>query len=138
MQFQKKCGLILRPSQFCWCQHFFCKDIIVNFFSRFFFLFFFIFDVSLVKFSYQSKFQFNIISGSEIMTIYFSKGLTRNPEMGNTPSEFFPISGDWSKLGIANLGWMFLINFYEKLQYSRVTDFTVSELLRQNQQREGL
>ena len=41
--------------------------------------------VSLVKFSYWSKFHVNIITGSGIMTIFFCKGLTRNPEIGNTP-----------------------------------------------------
>ena len=40
--------------------------------------------VSLVKFSYWSKFHVNIITGSEIMTIFCYKGLTRNPEIGNT------------------------------------------------------
>ena len=40
--------------------------------------------LSLVKFSYWSKFQVNIITGSGIMTIFFHKGLTRNPEIGNT------------------------------------------------------
>ena len=40
--------------------------------------------VSLVKFSYWSKFHVNIITGSRIMTIFFYKGLTRNPEIGNT------------------------------------------------------
>ena len=40
---------------------------------------------SLVKFSYLSKFHVNIITSSGIMTIFFYKGLTRNPEIGNTP-----------------------------------------------------
>ena len=40
--------------------------------------------VSLVRFSYWSKFHVNIITGSGIMTIFFYKGLTRNPEIGNT------------------------------------------------------
>ena len=40
--------------------------------------------VSLVKFSYWNKFHVNIITGSGIMTILFYKGLTRNPEIGNT------------------------------------------------------
>ena len=41
--------------------------------------------VSLIKFSYWSRFHVNIITGSGIMTIFFYKGLTRNPEIGNTP-----------------------------------------------------
>ena len=41
------------------------------------------FDV--VLFSYWPKFHVNVISGSGIMTIFFYKGLTINPEIGNTP-----------------------------------------------------
>ena len=54
----------------------FRHDVNVNFFWRF---------VSLVKFSYWSKFHVNIMTGSGIMTIFLCKGLTRNPEIGNTP-----------------------------------------------------
>ena len=39
--------------------------------------------VHLIKFSYWSKFHVNIISGSGVMTIFFYKGLTRNPKIGN-------------------------------------------------------
>ena len=46
--------------------------------------------VSLVKFSYWAKFHVNIITGSRIMTIFFSKGLTRNPEIGSTHVWVFP------------------------------------------------
>ena len=52
------------------------------------------------------------------------------------PSEFCPISGDWGNLAIPNLARMSLIK-YRILQNARVTAFTVSELLRKNQQREG-
>ena len=41
-------------------------------------------SVSPVKFSYWSNFHVSIISGSGIMTIFFYKELTRNPEIGNT------------------------------------------------------
>ena len=51
-------------------------DVIVKIFWRVF--------VSLVKSSYWSKFNVNIITGSRIMTLFFCKGLTRNPEIGNT------------------------------------------------------
>ena len=54
----------------------FRHDVIVKFFWRCF--------VSLVKFSYWSKFHVNTITGSGIVTISFYKGLTRNPEIGNT------------------------------------------------------
>ena len=48
----------------------------------FFFLMLFF---SLVKLSYWTKFYVNIITGSGVMTISFYEGLTRNPEIGNTP-----------------------------------------------------
>ena len=43
-------------------------------------------------------------------------------------SEFCPISGDWGKLWIPNLAWMFLIECYWMLQNSSVTAFTIFEL----------
>ena len=103
----------------------FRHDVNVKFFWRCF--------VSLVKFSYWSKFHVNIITGSGIMKIFFYKGLTRNPEIGNTPSEFYPISGDWGKLWIQNLAQMSPIKYYWMLQNSSVTALTVFELLRENQ-----
>ena len=51
-------------------------EVIVKIFWRVF--------VSLAKSSYWSKFNVNIITGSRIMTLFFYKGLTRNPEIGNT------------------------------------------------------
>ena len=59
--------------------------------------------VSLVKFSYWFKFHVNIINGSGVLTIFFYKGLTRNWDVGNTPSEFSPISGDWGELGMCSV-----------------------------------
>ena len=53
------------------------------------------------------------------------------------PSEFCPISGDWGKLGIPNLARMSLIKYYWMLQNARVTAFTISELLRKNQEGDG-
>ena len=44
----------------------------------------------LVKCSYWSKFHVNFTTGSEIMTIFFYKGLARNPEIGNTPVSVLP------------------------------------------------
>ena len=87
--------------------------------------------VSLVKFSYWSKFHVNSITGSGIMTIFFCKRLTRNPEIGNTSVWVLP--NIWGKLWIPNLAWMSLIECYWMLQNSRVTAFTVFELLRENQ-----
>ena len=50
--------------------------------SKSFFLRCFVF---LVKFSYLSKFHVNIITGSGIMTIFFYKEFTRNPENRKCP-----------------------------------------------------
>ena len=60
----------------------FRHDVIVKFCGSYF--------VSFVKFSYSSKFHVNIITGSGIMTILFYKGLTKNPEIGNTPVWVLP------------------------------------------------
>ena len=46
--------------------------------------------VSLVKFSYWSKFHVNIITDSGIMTSFFYKGLTRNPKVRNAHVQVFP------------------------------------------------
>ena len=53
-------------------------------------------------------------------------------------SEFCPIFGDWGKLGIPNLAWMCLIKRYWMMQNARATVFTVSKLLRENQQGKGV
>ena len=50
------------------------------------------------------------------------------------PSGFFPISADWGELRIPNLARMSLIKCYWMVQNTRVTAFTVSELLRKNWQ----
>ena len=51
------------------------------------------------------------------------------------PFEFCPISRDWSEFGILNLARMSQMKLYRMLQNARVTAFTVSELLMENQQR---
>ena len=53
------------------------------------------------------------------------------------PSEFYPISGDWGKLRIENLARISVIKSYWMLHNARVTAFTVSQLLRENQQGVG-
>ena len=53
--------------------------------------------VSLIKFSYWSKFHVIIITSPGVMTISFYKGLPRNPEIENTPI--------WVFLNIWRLGW---------------------------------
>ena len=57
-------------------------DVIVTFFWRCF--------ISLVKFSYWSKFHVNIITSSGVMAILFYEGLPRNLEIGNTPVWVLP------------------------------------------------
>ena len=52
-------------------------------------------------------------------------------------SEFCPIPGDWVDLKIPNLTPMSPIKCYWVLQNARVTVFTVSKLLRKNQQEGG-
>ena len=49
-------------------------------------------------------------------------------------SEFCPVSGGWGELKIQNLARMPQIKCYWMLQNARITVFTVSELLRENQQ----
>ena len=106
----------------------FWHDFIVKLFWRSF--------VSLVKFSYRSKFHVSIITGSGVMTISFYKRLARNLETRIAPSPFYLISGDWHKLRTPNLVRMFLIKCYCILQNSRVTAFTVSKFLRKNNREE--
>ena len=68
------------------CRH----HVVINFFWRCF--------VSLIRFSYWSKFHVNIIIGSGVLTIFFYKGLARNLEIGNTPV--------WVLPNIWRLGWV--------------------------------
>ena len=92
--------------------------------------------VSLVKFSYWSKFHVNIITGSGIRTIFVYKGLIRNPDIINTvpSSEFCPISGDWDKLQTPSFAWISPMKTYWMLQNARITDFTMSDISRENWQ----
>ena len=93
--------------------------------------------VSLIKFSYWSKFHVNIITGSRVMTIFLYKGLTRNPEIGNTPVWVLP--NTW-RLGQArdtkfdtNVSNEILLNPAK----TKITGITIFELLRENQQGGG-
>ena len=90
----------------------------LNFFLRCF--------IFLVKFSFWSKFHVNIFTGSGVMTISFYKILTRNPEVGNTPV--------WGLTNIWRLGQGRTTKFGTN---ASLTAFTVSELLRGDQQGEG-
>ena len=99
------------------------------------FQFFWCCFVFLLKFSYWSKFHVNIIPNFGVLTILFCKGLTWNRKIVKLLSKFCWILEDWTKLGIPNLAQTSLINYYWMLQNARVTAFTISKLLRKNQQR---
>ena len=100
-------------------------DVIVKFFDVFLFLL-----SSLVAGS-------SFMSISSLVLELWQFSFIRDwPEIRKSeipPSEFCPISGDWGELWIPNLARMSLIECYWMLQNSRVTAFTVSELLRENQ-----
>ena len=61
----------------------------------------------LFKFSYWSKCYVNNITGYGVMTIFFYKGSTRNPEIGNNPM--------WVLPNIWRLGWVRDIKFYKNV-----------------------
>ena len=63
----------------------------------------------------------------------FYKGLTRNPEIGNTPVQVLPNIWRLGELEIPNLARMFVIKCYSTLQNTTVIASTVSEVLRENQ-----
>ena len=54
------------------------------------------------------------------------------------PSEFCPISGEWGELVIPDLTLLSLMKSYRMLQIARITAFTITKLLRGNQQGEGV
>ena len=91
--------------------------------------------VSLVKFSYWSKFPFNIITGSGFMTIFSFQFSSVSSKSGNrnNPVWVLPISGGLRELGIPDLARISLIKCYWMMQSARVTVFTVTELLREKQ-----
>ena len=91
--------------------------------------FFWHFFISLVKFSYWYKFHVSMITGSGVMTIYFYKGLTRNPEIGNTP--VWVLHNIWRLKRVWNTKfWTSLIRLYWMLQNDKVVPFIVSELFK--------
>ena len=69
----------------------------IIFYSEFLGLIFF-----LVKLSYWVKFYINIITSSEVMTMFFYKGLIWNPEIRNTSVWVFPNVWRLGTLGIPN------------------------------------
>ena len=56
----------------------------------------------LVKRSYWANFHINIITSSEVMKVFFCKGLIWNPEIRNTPVSIFPMVWRLRNLGIPN------------------------------------
>ena len=82
--------------------------------------------------SYYSKFNFNIITCSGVITVLFIMDWPEVCKSERPASEFPPTSGDWDKLGIPNFAGMSLMKSYGILQNVRFTSFTISEL-RENQ-----
>ena len=72
----------------------------------------------------------------ELWQYYFIRDWPEIWKLEIPPSEFCPISGDWTELWIPHLSRMSLIECYWILQNSRVTAFTIFELLRENRLRE--
>ena len=73
----------------------------------------------------------------ELWQLPFVRYWPEIPKSDILPSEFYQTSGDWGELKITNLAQTSLIKCYCMLLNVRATDFTVSELLRANQQGEG-
>ena len=72
----------------------------------------------------------------ELWQYYFIRDWPEIWKLEIPPSAFCSISGDWIELWIPHLSRMSLIECYWILQNSRVTAFTIFELLRENQLRE--
>ena len=93
---------------------------------------FWCFRISFVNFSYWSKFYVNIVT--RVTQFPFIKDWPEIRKLETSPSSFYSISGDWGELGIPNLALTSLIKSYWMLQNAKVIAFTISELLRENQQ----
>ena len=89
------------------------------------------YDIAVFFFSYWSKFHLNIITSSRVMAIFLCKGLTRNLEIVNNPIGI--LSNIWRLGQVKNA--KFVTNVCnEMFLNARFTAFTVSTLLRENQQ----
>ena len=71
------------------------------------------------------------------MTIFVYKGLAKNQEIGNTPAWISSNIWRLQQVRTPNLPQMTLIKIYCILQNTMISAFTVSELLRENQQGGG-
>ena len=87
--------------------------------------------VPLVKLSYWSKFHVNIITDSGIITVFFYKGLTRNPEIGNIPVWFLPNIWRLGKVMDTKFGTNIPNKILRNAAKFRITALTASELLRE-------
>ena len=72
------------------------------------------------------------------MTTFTYRELTRNMELEITPPEFCQTSRERDQSRLPYLAGMSLKKCYCMLQNARVTAFSVSELLKENQQGRGL
>ena len=105
--------------------------------SFYFFIFLFFFWCVLltpVNFSYWPKFRVNIITDFRVMAISFYKGLIRNTEIGYAP--FWVLPNIWRLGQVKNI--KIGMNIFNKMLLNvvkcRVIAFTVSHLLKENQQ----
>ena len=98
-------------------------DVIANFFDVVLFLL-----LSLVT---GPSFMFQV---PELWQLSFIRDWREIRKWEIPPSEFCLTSKDWGDLEMPNLAQMFLIKWYWMRQNATVTAFTVSELLRKNQQ----
>ena len=93
------CSKLAKNQKYCNEVTIFWHGVIVNFFS---------------KFIYWSEFLVNIITCSGVMTIFFYKRLTRNPEIRSTPV--------WVLPNIGRLGRLRDSKFRSKLSHHCVQD----------------
>ena len=107
----------------CW------YDLIVNFF-----------DVVLFLFSSLGSGPNFMPLSSLVLELWQFLFIRDSPETGKseiTPSDFCPIYGDCGELRTLNVARRSRIKCYWMLQNSRFTALTISQLLRENQQKGG-
>ena len=133
MKFQKIYLLVPRPSLILLMSAFFPQkqcfrhEVIVQFFWRFFFLPCLVTGLHFMLISWLAL---------ELWQFSFIKDWPEIRKSEIHPSEFWPISRDWGKVGIPDLAWMSLVECYWMLQNATVTTLTGFELLTENQQGE--
>ena len=97
--------------------------------------FFWCYRLSVVNFSYWSKFYVNILTSSRVITIFLYEGSTRSLEIGNTSVWILPNIWRLEKIRDTKFWQMSLMKCYWMLQNTRVTAAMVSDSLRKNQRR---